>query len=155
MSNAQCMNQQWRLCDVVASPRKIYSKRSNAFANSKYNFGILPVLRHLENTFKSSLKQLIGYRGNRRSQSRDKQKYFRNEFMSQDTDQKCIADYIAYKNDRALAGSTEDKERRSNDLHEFLNSSIKTYRSKTCETALEKDIFFPLTDTQTKKVINN
>jgi hypothetical protein len=136
ISNLTCSMYESRQCGDLPTwwhhPEEFTPRDLIAFANSKYDFGIRPVLRpvlrDLKSNFKSSLKQLIGHSGN---SNRTKSKFINRSISAMDS---IVSRYgaknvsliiLPTKNDRALEGSTEDKTRRSNDLRTFLNALHK------------------------------
>ena len=115
-----------------------------AFANSKYDFGILPVLRPLKNAFMSSFKELIGYSSNAKTKSINRSISAMNSITSRYGAKNVSLIILPTKNDQDLTGSTEYKERRSNDLHEFLDSLHKDVSVKDLrDCPLDEGHFFP------------
>jgi len=131
-SNLTCSMYESRRCgDSVTwwhHPEEFTPKDLIAFASSKYDVGILPVLRDLKSKSKSYLKQLIGYK----DYSSDVNSKLINRSISA---MESIASRYGAKNvsliilptkyERNLEGSPEDKTRWSTDLRTFLNSLHK------------------------------
>jgi len=128
-SNPTCSMYKSGQCGTSATwwhhPEGFTPKEIIAFANSKYDFGILPPLRDLKNKFKFHLKQFIGYK------SLDDTELISRSISAMDS----IASRYGSKNvsliilptklDRDLAGSPEEKMRSSTDLRTFFNSLHK------------------------------
>ncbi|QPN65595.1 hypothetical protein [Synechococcus sp. CBW1006] len=139
ISNLTCSMYESRRCGDSATwwhhPEEFTPKELIAFANSKYDFGIYPVLTILKDKLKFKLKQLIDYRNNSSSSGSsgssgrheiiDKSISAMHSIASTYGAKNVSLIILPTKNDRELEGSSEVKARRSTDLREFLNSLHK------------------------------
>ena len=156
VSNSTCSMYESRQCGDRSTwwhhPEDFGTKDLIEFANSKYDFGILPVLKTIR--IKSILKKLIVYKStsprpkpkpNPRAEIIDRSISAMNSIASRYGAKNVSLIILPTKIDRDLTGSPKDKERISVDLSGFLSSlhediSIKDLR----ECPLDASHFFSI-----------
>jgi hypothetical protein len=131
-SNSSCSTYESRHCGDSATwwhhPYELTSKDIIKFANSKYDFGILPALRVLTIKFKSSFKDLIKHSSTSsrsKSQMNARSISAMNSIALKYGVKNVLLIILPTKNDLLLEGSPKDKTRRSAEMRVFLNSLNK------------------------------
>ena len=93
------------------------------FANSKYDFGVIPALNPLKSKLKLTLKQLIGIKPkNTKSEMMDRSISAMKSITSKYGAKNLSLVILPTKDDRDLASSPEDKKIRNDHLRTFLGS---------------------------------
>ena len=151
-SNLSCSMYLSRRCGDSATwwhhPEDFNSKDLIAFAATKYNFGILPVLKSLglKQKLKEIFKRDINYSPDtKRAEYITRSISAMNSITLKYRPKNVSLIILPTKNDRNLKDSPELKTRRSTELRAFLDSINKNMSIKDLrECPLGEDHFFPL-----------
>lgn len=149
-SNVNCSMYESRWCGDSATwwhhPEGLTPEDLITFANSKYDFGIIAVLRVLKRQFMSSLMRLTNKNNDiRQSKMINRSISAMNSIISRYGAMNVSLIILPTKNTRGLEGSPEEKVRRSRDLQIFLDSIHKNISvSDLRDCPLDAQHFFPI-----------